>query len=411
MIKGVKKFKYLFFVFIFSIFFLVFGESQNVYANNNIETSDIETSNIETSIQDNINSSLEVYDFGEVDTVLTKENDIGLFSGLTFEGIIKGVITGEISLKPSDIYTYVLDEFSRQYKNLAVLFFDLFIIGIASAFIQNLTNSVKPKSTAAMGNYVCFIVLIHLLTKSLYDIMDIVVEFLNYIGSFTEAMLPIVLGSMAFSGYVGTAYFVQPCLVALTYIISSLFKNVLVNFIFVIAIIEIINGVTSKELLSSFCDIGNKIIKWSLRTITVGYMTVLSLIKIGGPISDNLIKRGTKSVVSAIPVVGNTLGSAVDTVGLVADTTSSAILFALVLFCILYSLSYIISLVSYNILFSISTVVLEPITDKSIVKAIKCLTKYIGYFLSVFGVSMFLFIFSVIVVLRWGDWLVWFMNI
>ncbi len=390
MIKKFRKFKFIFIVF---VFFIVFGESQNVYASNSVET----------SLEENINSSLEVYDFGEVDTVLRNESNTGLFSDLTFEGIIKGVITGDISLKPSDIYDYVLEEFSKQYKNLAILFFDLFIIGIASAFIQNLTNSVKPKSTSAMGNYVCFIVLIHLLVKSLYDIMDIVVEFLNYIGSFTEAMMPIVLGTMAFSGYVGTAYFVQPCLVALTYIISSLFKNVLVNFIFVIAIIEIINGVTSKDLLSSFTDIGNKIIKWSLRTISVGYMTVLSLIKIGGPISDNLIKKGTKSVVSAIPVVGNTLGSAVDTVGIVADTTSNAILFALVLFCLLYGLSYIISLVSYNILFSVSTVVLEPITDKSIVKAIKCLTKYIGYFLSVFGVSMFLFIFSVIVVLRWGD--------
>ncbi len=398
MTKLCKKYMYILIMFLILVF-LVCGESQNVYANSLIENNKLNEDN-KANLSENIDSALDVYDFDEVDTVITKENDIGLFSGLSFESVVKGVIYGEISLKPSDLLDYVLEEFSRHYKKLAVLFFDLFIIGIASAFIQNLTNSVKPKSTSAMGNYVCFIVLIHLLANSLYDIMDIVRAFLDYIGSFTEAMMPIVLGTMAFSGYVGTAYFVQPCLVVLTYIISTLFKNILINFIFVIAIIEIINGVTSKELLGSFCDIGNKIIKWSLRTISVGYMTILSLVKIGGPISDNLIKRGTKSVVTAIPVVGNTLGSAVDTVGIVADTTSNAILFALVLFCILYGLSYIISLVSYNILFSVATVVLEPITDRSIVKAIKSLTKYIGYFLSVFGVSMFLFIFTVILVLR-----------
>ncbi len=385
------------------LIFVVCGQTLNVYASSVTDVSESESSITETSISENINSALEVYDFDGVDSVISKENDIGLFGDISFIDIVKGAITGDISLKPSDVYDYIVEEFSKQYKNLAVLFFDLFIIGIASAFIQNLTNSVKPKSTAAMGNYVCFIVLIHVLVKSLYDIMGIVTDYLNYVGSFTEAMMPIVLGSMAFSGYIGTAYFVQPMLVVLTYVISTLFKNVLVNFIFVMAVIEIINGVTSKDLLSSFCDIGNKFIKWSLRTISVGYMTILSLIKIGGPISDNLIKKGSKSLVTAIPVVGNTLGSAVDTVGIVADATSNAILFALVLFCLLYGLSYIVSLVSYNILFSVATVVLDPITDKSIVKAIKCLTKYIGYFLSVFGVSMFLFIFTVMIVLRWGD--------
>ncbi len=394
MVENVQMKKVLINFSLVFLFVFLFGQTQNVYAS--------------SSIDEGINSALEVYDFNAVDSVISNESDVGLFSGLSFSDIVKGVITGDISLKPGDIYGYIVDEFAKQYENLAVIFFDLFIIGIASAFIQNLTNSVKPKSTAAMGNYVCFIVLIHVLVKSLYDIMGIVTDYLNYIGSFTEAMMPIVLGAMAFSGYIGTAYFVQPMLVGLTYIISTLFKNVLVNFIFVMAVIEIINCVTSKELLSSFCDIGNKIIKWSLRTISVGYMGILSLIKIGGPISDNLIKKGTKSAVSAIPVVGNTLGSAVDTVGIVADTTSNAILFGLVVFCLLYGLTYIISLVSYNILFSVATVVLEPITDKSIVKAIKSLIKYISYFLSVFGVSMFLFIFSVIVVLRWGDLGLWF---
>ncbi len=342
-----------------------------------------------------IDESLSMYDFSEIDRVIKNEGNFNL----TFGDVVKKVIMGEVDISLDSIYNYVVSGFLKQYKSMAILFFDIFMIGVSSAFIQNLTNSVKPKSTSAMGNYVCYIALVHILTTSLVDIMVIVTSFLGYIEEFTFASIPIVLGSLAFSGYVGTVYFVQPILIFLTYIISYIFKSVLIQFIFIIATIDIINGITEKDLLGNFCNIGNKVIKWSLGTVCIGYMSILSLIKIGAPISDNLIKKGARTVVGSLPVVGGSLKSAVDTVVMVADATSNALLFGLVLFCIIYSSTYLISLVSYNILFTASTVLIEPIANKNITSALKIMTKYIGYCLSIFAVSVFLFIFSTIVLL------------
>ncbi len=344
---------------------------------------------------DVVNEALEVYDFSEINSVLS--NNVGL--DISIEKIVRDILVGKVDLNLSDLSSYIINSFNQQYRQILTVFFDLFILGVSSAFIQNLTNSVKPKSTSSMGNYVCYIVLIHMLATSLTEIMLISTTFLSFIEDFTKATIPILMGTLAFSGYLGTLYFVQPILVLLSYIISYLFKNILIQFIFVIGIIEIVNGVTSKELLSNFCDIGNKIIKWCLRTVAIGYIGILSLVKIGAPISDNLVKKGAKAAVGALPVVGNTLKSAVDTVSMVADATSNAITFAIVVVIILYGLNYFISLLVYNVIFTISYVLIAPIADKNIVKAIKCLTKYIGYLMSVFAVSIFLLIFTVVIVL------------
>ncbi len=365
-------------IYIILVFIFILGDYSLVYG-----TEDI------------INQSLEAYNFEEIDTVLT--NNVGL--NLSFEEIVKGIIMGEMNFSLEDIGNYVLESLHDEYLKIATLFFDLFILGVSSAFIQNLTNSVKPKATSSMGNYVCYIVLIHMLATSLTDIMLISTTFFNFIADFTQATIPILLGTLAFSGYIGTMYFVQPVLVALTYIVNYLFRNVLIQFIFVIAIIEIINGVTSKDLLANFCDLGNKVIKWCLKIVTVGYIGVISLVKIGAPISDNLVKKGTKAAVGALPVVGNTLKSAVDTVNIVADATSNALIFGLVIIIIVYALSYFISLIAYNLVFTVAYIVIDPIAEKNIVKAIKSITKYIGYLMSVFGVSIFLFIVTVIIVL------------
>ncbi len=359
-------------------FCLVFIPYINVYANSDL-----------------IDQGLASYNFNEMDSVLKNEAQFDL----SFEELVREVITGNLDLNFKSIYKYVENSFNEQYKTMAILFFDIFMIGISSAFIQNLTSSVKPKTTTAIGNYVCYIALIHILTTSLIDVMSIVTSFLNFIENFTFAAMPIVLGSLVFSGYIGTSYVVQTLLVGLTYIISYLFQTILVQFIFVIAIIEIVNGVTDKELLSNFCDIGNKIIKWTLRSVTIAYISVLSLIKIGAPISDNLIKRGARTAVSALPVVGSTLTSAVDTISIVADVTSNALLFVLVLFCLIYGLTYLISLLFYNVLFTLSAVLIEPVASKNIVKSLKNITKYIGYFMGMFGIAMFLFIFSVIMIM------------
>ncbi len=369
------KLKFIICVFVFTLMLL---NSYVVYANDDV-----------------INEALEVYDFSEINPVLS--NNIGL--DISVEKIVRDILVGKIDISVKDISNYIIDSFQQQYRQIMTVFFDLFILGISSAFIQNLTNSVKPKSTSSMGNYVCYIVLIHMLATSLTEIMLISTTFLSFIEDFTTATIPILMGTLAFSGYLGTLYFVQPILVVLSYIISYLFKNILIQFIFVIGIIEIVNGITSKELLSNFCDIGNKIIKWCLRSVAIGYIGILSLVKIGAPISDNLVKKGAKAAVGAVPVVGNTLKSAVDTVSMVADATSNALTFAIVVVVIIYGLNYFISLLAYNVIFTISYVLIEPIADKNIVKAIKSLTKYIGYLMSVFAVSMFLLIFTVVIVL------------
>lgn len=342
-----------------------------------------------------INENLEIYNFEEVDSVLINEDGLNL----SLKTIVKDIISGELNLSISEIFEYLFNILIDEYKTIAFVFFDLFILGIASAFIQNLTYSVKPKATSAIGGYVCYIALIHILVTTLSNIMGITSQFLNFIENFTMSITPIVLGLLAFSGYLGTLYFVQPIIIFLTYIISFLFRNILIQFIFIIAIIEILNGVTSKDLLSSFCDLGNKIIKWSLKTLTLVYMGVLSLVKIGAPISDNLIKKGTKTIVSAVPVVGNTLESAVDTVEIVASVSSSAIMFGIVLLVFLYGLGYLVKLVIYNFLFLVICIFLEPIAEKNIVKAIKSLSKYIEYLISIVGISIFLLVFSVIMIL------------
>ncbi len=351
--------------------------------------------NLVYATDDIVTQSLDAYDFKEINSVIS--NDTAL--DISLEKVIKDILVGKVDLDFEDISNYLLESFQAQYRQIITVFFDLFILGISSAFIQNLTNSVKPKSTSSMGNYVCYIVLIHMLATSLSEIMLISTTFLSFIEDFTTATVPLLMGTLALSGYLGTLYFVQPVLVLLSYIISFIFKNILIQFIFVIGIIEIVNGITSKDLLSNFCNIGNKIIKWCLGTVAVGYIGLLSLVKIGAPISDNLVKKGAKAAVGSLPVVGNTLKSAVDTVAMVTDATSNALAFGIVIIILIYSLSYFISLLAYNVIFTISYILIEPIADKNIVKAIKSLTKYIGYMMSIFGVSVFLLIFTVVIVL------------
>lgn len=331
---------------------------------------------------------IESIDTSQVDTVIEG------YSNKSFGDMVVDVISGDF-----DIFDVIQNSITVSVKNLVDIGVNIIIICICSAFIQNLSESFKGSNIGKLGFYVCYITLTTSLINTFTITYKIAIEFLDKLNTYILAIIPVVTGTMVLGGDISSAYAYAPLFSVMSYMVINFFGGVLLNVIYMVAVIELVNYVTEKNILENFTNISKKFISKSLKVITIAYVGIVSTMKIGVPISDNIIKKSAKTAVNAVPVVGNVLSSAIDTASIVADATSSAVIVVAIVVCASMCIQYILRVFVYNIVFLVCSILVEPIVNEELAGSIYGLTTYVGYFISVMTVSSFLFIYSVVIML------------
>ncbi len=354
------------------------------------------TVNATQSNEDYLNSYIDSYDFNTAEGIINNNSSINNYS---IKNIISDVVSGNISFSISgifDLFFKIIFGELIAHKNIIR---NIIFIAICSAFLKALTENFKFNSVGKLGSYVMYILVITFLVTSFDLIYTYTIDLITNLSNFIISSIPLMIGTLFLSGNPNTALISQPIFLSLSYILIYGVKNVLLPFIYLIFLAEIFNNLSDKQILKGFVQSSKKVITYSIKYTMYIFLFIVSFFRIASPVSDGLIKKGFQTSMSFIPIIGNTLSSAVGTVYYFGDAIKSGLSLALIIGVIILSFVIVLRIFAVQIVYHYVSIVVEPICDKKIINAFNCLKNHIGYILAIITSSLFMFIVSTMLIL------------
>lgn len=373
-------------IIIFLILFFSFNINVNAYGNDNYDE----------SIEDTLDEQLKMFDFEGMKTIIS---NTGYEEDFNFEEIIKGIILGENDFSFKEIINKCFRKlFSEVFANL-YLIRNLIIVCILSALLKNLTEAFKQKETGELGFYVSYIVVVMILFSSFSTGLSILQNTSEDLITIMQGALPLIISLLVATGNAANAYLFQPVMLFVIQILSFVTSNVFIPLISISAVLQIINYLTQREILTKFSNLIKSCVSWGLKGSAILFMSVLSIQRLSAPILNGTINKTAKVAINMIPVVGDVLTGAVDGIAYWTYAIKNGVSLTIIILIIFMCMIPVIKLISLVFIYKFTAAIIQPICDKRIIECIDTIGGYTAIILGVLFTIIVMFIFSAIIVL------------
>lgn len=373
-------------IIIFLILFFSFNINVNAYGNDNYDE----------SIEDTLDEQLKMFDFEGMKTIIS---NTGYEEDFDFEEIIKGIILGENNFSFKEIINKCFRKlFSEVFANL-YLIRNLIIVCILSALLKNLTEAFKQKETGELGFYVSYIVVVMILFSSFSTGLSILQNTSEDLITIMQGALPLIISLLVATGNAANAYLFQPVMLFVIQILSFVTSNVFIPLISISAVLQIINYLTQREILTKFSNLIKSCVSWGLKGSAILFMSVLSIQRLSAPILNGTINKTAKVAINMIPVVGDVLTGAVDGIAYWTYAIKNGVSLTIIILIIFMCMIPVIKLISLVFIYKFTAAIIQPICDKRIIECIDTIGGYTAIILGVLFTIIVMFIFSAIIVL------------
>ena len=334
----------------------------------------------------------------DVDQIL-RDNDAGIAKGLSFQELVMKAISGQLDLSPQGIIKAIGKVFFGELQALLSLIRNMLLISILSAFIHNLSLSLKHKEVSELGFYISYLVMIILLISSFHICVEVMHGMVNILCGVMQAALPAMLTLLAISGNPGSAYVFHPVLIFVVNVLSAFVRDYIVPVIIFAAMLQLVNSISEQEPLQKMAELMKDGISWILKGVAVLFIGIVSLQGISTPIVNNAVTKSAKAAIGVVPVVGQALSGAVDTVLFWSSAAKSGVMVAVVVVLLLVCAVPVLKLAAFVVVFKVTAALIQPISDPRLVKAVDSLGSFMGVLLGVCVTVAVLFIFMTMVML------------
>ena len=305
-------------------------------------------------------------------------------------------LRGEIDLSVGSIFNYIISGLFAEVGALFYLLRYMLIIAILSAFFKAMTTSFSNTGISKLGFYICYVMVITMLFRSFAIALGIMAQMISGITQLLMGSTPIIIALLASGGYVASASAFAPILLFASSFLTVFMDRLLVPLLISCASISLITYLSEEDRLDKLSEFLQKGIGFGLKAVSLVFGTVLGFARISTPIMNNIAIRGTRTAVAAVPVVGQTLSSAIDTVLYYSQALRGAVSVALLLAAVAITIVPIIQVLAFVVVYKLTAALIAPICEERIVKAIDATGNYAALVLGVCVMAAFLFVFIVL---------------
>lgn len=328
------------------------------YANN---TTDIDEETITSQTEAfGINSFIEK----------SKEYSGKFFDDININEILNSAIKGEID--NSNIYKKILNLLGIEVQSGIKTLVSILAIIVIHSILKAISDSLENDNISKLIYYVQYIAIVTIIMSNFSDIIDLVKETTINLVGFMNALIPILVSLMLYTGSITTTTILEPIILYMINFIGNLIQDILIPIILIITAISIISKISDKIQIEKIAKFLKSSTIWFLGLVLTIFVGVVSLEGSLASSIDGITAKTAKSIVSsAIPVVGKILGDVVDSVLGCGVILKNAVGFlgvvVIVGICVLPILKLAVLTVSYKLVASVS----EVIADNKIVKLLE----------------------------------------
>ena len=228
----------------------------------------------------------------------------------------------------------------------------------------------------------------------------------NLVGNiavFMRIMVPVVMTTLVTSGAPVSASSFELVMVGIIEITEWIIEIFFIPMLMMTAALSIVNNLSESVNAEKLVQFMNKMLKWGIGIIMTVFVGVMSLQGIVSGGADGLTLKITKFATSnLIPIVGGSLAETVDTVISCGAVIKNSVGVLGVIIVILMSAVPILKIGACLIMFRLCAAVLQPISDKRIVKCISELADTVAGVMGLTSAVTVMFIILLTIVIRFA---------
>jgi stage III sporulation protein AE len=323
----------------------------------------------------------------------SKENQ-DLFSQQSIS--VKGLLKGETPLTFRDwinaIFHYIFREWAENSKLLGTIL----MLSLLAALMQHLQTAFEKVAIAQITYRVIFTVLLILILRSFYYMIEYVQQVIERVHEFMLAIIPLLLALTATSGAVLSAAFFHPLFLLLVELSSSVVKSFIFPLLIFSTLLFMMNTLSDQFKVTEFAEL--------LRTIAIGalgvFMTIfIGLLSIKGTItaiSDGVAMKTAKYATSHfVPVIGKMFSDAADTAIAASLLIKNAIGLGGLFFLVVLVGFPLLKIIMLAVTYKIAAALIQPLGDSLTSQCLSIISKNVVYVGAVLLMVSLMFFFCI----------------
>lgn len=219
------------------------------------------------------------------------------------------------SITPQNYFQRILDVFTGKAKNPLHILVSVIAVILLCALIDGLKLSFGEKPLGGVMEMVGTLCICTIVVKPIVVCISDAAQVIKASADFLLACVPVLVAVMAAAGQAASAGSYHLLMVAAGNVISAFAAKALVPMMNIFLAISIVSAVSPSIKLGGLCNVMNKAVKWLMglaMTLFTGLVTMHSFVAAA---QDSAGMKAAKFVVSSfVPVVGNALGEALNTI-------------------------------------------------------------------------------------------------
>lgn len=305
--------------------------------------------------------------------------------------------TGQDPISIEKIWKAVVSLLFREVRTSLSLVISILVIALLSALLKNLQSAfTSDDGVTSIAFYVCYSIIILLLTKSFLVSLDITKQVIMSVVDFMNVLLPVLVFLIGSAGGITTSLTIDPIVLTTVMVTPKVYINIIFPLIVIYFALQLISslGAAVGININQMC----KFVKTIVMTCQGFMITVfVAILSIRGMTANTLDAVTVKSIKFAvdnfIPFVGKAFSDAITTVAGYSVAMKSVISTLGVIIMVVIVLYPIIKLFIMSLALKLTGAVLQPVTDSNITSSVGMAGEALTMLMScVISVSIMFFI-------------------
>lgn len=370
--------------------------NRNIFAKEykNAPEKEHDTDREEKTLETTLDTYVDTLDFDEIQEILD-ENTSCSFSVKEY---IKKVISGEESFSLTGLGKDILDIVKKEVAQQKNIFFQLLTLAFVAGIFSNFSSLFKNSQVGETSFYIVYLIMFSVLTVSYFSVAQLMQSTFEQLTEFMKVLLPTYFAAMTFVTGVTASLGLYELTLFTISIAELMIVKIALPVINVYFILSLANRISKEDMLSKFVETLEVMVRWGLKTllgIVIGMHTIQSMVM---PAANRLKTTAVNKTVSALPVLGDLLGSVTEAVlgagVLVKNAVGAVGLIAVIAICVVPILKVIIC----NLIYRLAMTAAQPVSDKRMLECMEGAVKASELLIYTGCIGGILFFFTIVII-------------
>ena len=360
---------------------------------------------VEEELTETIDEQLSGIDLGQFQEILNglSEQEQNIFGSNNFFDKVSKLLSSDLSTGES-LFSQILSIILDEVLNFIPLLATICAIAILGSFISNLRVKSNDQSIADIVHFVCFGVIIVILSGAVLSLVSLTKNLLVSIQAQMQILFPILLTLLTSLGGIISVSVFQPLVAVLVSGVMQIFNYVVFPLFICTFVFTIVGNLSNNIKLDKFISFFKSSFKWVTGTVMTLFFTFLTIQGISAGSFDGVSVQTDKyAIKSYIPIVGGYLSDGFNLIMSSSILIKNAIGVAGLLLLLATVIIPVIKIAIFSLGLKLTSAVIEPLADSRTSNFVYTVSKTMGYLVSTILCISFMYLVAVGLIIISGN--------